>query len=130
MGAAVATTIGRGTGVLFAFSKLVRSGGRFDIRREHLKLEPSIMARLIRLSATGMFQVFIGMASWIGLVRTVSSFGSEAVAGYTFGIRVIVFALLPSFGMGNAAATMVVRRWVRESRIVLNRRFGRPVTTT
>ncbi|HEY7784843.1 MAG TPA: MATE family efflux transporter [Pyrinomonadaceae bacterium] len=107
MGAAVATTIGRGTGVLFAFSKLVRSGGRFDIRREHLKLEPSIMARLIRLSATGMFQVFIGMASWIGLVRTVSSFGSEAVAGYTFGIRVIVFALLPSFGMGNAAATMV-----------------------
>jgi putative MATE family efflux protein len=107
MGAAVATTIGRGTGVLFALSKLVRSGGRFDIRREHLKLEPSIMMRLIRLSATGMFQVFIGMASWIGLVRTVSSFGSDAVAGYTFGIRVIVFALLPSFGMGNAAATMV-----------------------
>ncbi len=65
------------------------------------------MARLVRLSATGTFQVFIGMASWIGLVRIISSFGSNAVAGYTFGIRVILFALLPSWGMANAAATMV-----------------------
>src|SRR5688572_22449054 len=68
-GAAVATTIGRGTGVLYAFSRLIRSVGRFDIRKHHLKLEPSIMARLIRLSATATFQVFIGMASWIGLIR-------------------------------------------------------------
>jgi len=107
VGAAIATNIGRGTGALFALSKLFRSGGRFDIRREHLRLEPAIMARLIRLSGTGTFQVFIGMASWIGLVRTISSFGSDAVAGYTFGIRVILFALLPSWGMANAAATMV-----------------------
>ena len=106
-GAAVATTIGRGTGVLYALSRLVRSGGRFDIRKHHLKLEPSIMARLVRLSATATFQVFIGMASWIGLIRTISSFGSDALAGYTIGIRVIIFALLPSWGMANAAATMV-----------------------
>jgi Na+-driven multidrug efflux pump len=65
------------------------------------------MGRLIRLSATATFQVFIGMASWIGLIRTISSFGSDALAGYTIGIRVIVFALLPSWGMANAAATMV-----------------------
>src|SRR2546427_8260210 len=65
------------------------------------------MARLLRLSSTATFQVFIGMASWIGLVRTVSSFGSNAVAGYTIGIRTIVFAILPSWGMSNAAATMV-----------------------
>ena len=107
VGAAVATNTGRGIGALYALSRLVRSGGRFNIRLRHLRLEPSIMARLIRLSATGTFQVFIGMASWIGLVRTISSFGSDAVAGYTFGIRVILFALLPSWGMSNAAATMV-----------------------
>lgn len=107
VGAAIATNIGRGTGALFALSKLVRGGGRFNIERRHLRIEPSIIGRLIRLSASGTFQVFIGMASWIGLVRIISSFGSNAVAGYTFGIRVILFALLPSWGMANAAATMV-----------------------
>src|SRR5918994_1304391 len=107
VGAAIATNIGRGTGALFALSKLLREGGRFNIEPRHLRLEPSIMWRLVRLSATGTFQVFIGMASWIGLVRIISSFGSDAVAGYTFGIRVILFALLPSWGMANAAATMV-----------------------
>jgi putative MATE family efflux protein len=107
VGAAIATTIGRGIGAIFALSKLVRSGGRFNIERRHLRIEPSVIGRLIRLSASGTFQVFIGMASWIGLVRIISSFGSNAVAGYTFGIRVILFALLPSWGMANAAATMV-----------------------
>lgn len=106
-GAAVATNIGRGTGALYAFVRLVRKGGRFEIKREHFRLEPAIMGRLVRLSATGTFQVFIGMASWIGLVRTLSSFGTDALAGYIVGIRVIMFALLPSFGMSNAAATMV-----------------------
>ena len=107
VGAAIGTNIGRGVGVLYAFSRLVRKGGRFDITRAYLRLEPQIMARLLRLSSTATFQVFIGMASWIGLVRTVSSFGSNAVAGYTIGIRTIVFAILPSWGMSNAAATMV-----------------------
>jgi len=107
VGAAIATNIGRGTGALYAISRLIRSGGRFDIRRHHVRLEPAIMTRLIRLSATGTLQVFIGMASWVGLVRTISSFGTDAVAGYVVGIRVILFALLPSWGMSNAAATMV-----------------------
>ena len=107
VGAAIATNIGRGTGALYALSRLWRAGGRFDIRRQHLRIEPLVMWRMIKLSATGTFQVFIGMASWIGLVRIISSFGSDAVAGYTFGIRVILFALLPSWGMANAAATMV-----------------------
>jgi putative MATE family efflux protein len=107
VGAAVGTNIGRGIGVLYALSRLIRPGGRFDITRAHLKLEPAIMARLVRLSSTATFQVFIGMASWIGLMRTVASFGSNAVAGYMVGIRVIIFALLPSWGMSNAAATMV-----------------------
>ena len=107
VGAAIATTIGRGTGAIFAITKLIRSGGRFNIERRHLRIEPSIISRLIRLSGTGTFQVFVGMASWVSLVRIISSFGSNAVAGYTFGIRVILFALLPSWGMANAAATMV-----------------------
>ncbi|MDX6385164.1 MAG: hypothetical protein QOK48_2737 [Blastocatellia bacterium] len=106
-GAAVATNIGRGTGALYAFIRLVRKGGRFEIKREHFRFELAIMGKLVRLSASGTFQVFIGMASWIGLVRTLSSFGTDALAGYIVGIRVIMFALLPSFGMSNAAATMV-----------------------
>ncbi len=106
VGAAVATNIGRGTGALYAFIRLLRSE-RFDIQRHHFRFEPAIMMRLVKLSATGTFQVFIGMASWIGLVRTISSFGTEVVAGYIVGIRVILFALLPSWGMSNAAATMV-----------------------
>jgi len=107
LGAAIATNIGRGTGALYALSRLIRKGGRFSIERRHLRIEPTIIGRLIRLSGTATFQVFIGMASWIGLVRIISSFGSNAVAGYTLGIRVILFALLPSWGMANAAATMV-----------------------
>jgi putative MATE family efflux protein len=106
-GAAIATTIGRGTGALFAFSRLLRPGGRVSLDRTQLRLDPPLMLRLLRLSAAGAFQVFIGMASWIGLVRILSGFGSDALAGYTIGIRVILFALLPSWGMSNAAATMV-----------------------
>jgi putative MATE family efflux protein len=106
-GAAVATTIGRGAGALYAFSRLVRPGGRVHLARRHFRLDPQLMARLLRLSGSGAFQVFIGMASWIGLIRVLSSFGSDALAGYTIGIRIILFALLPSWGMSNAAATMV-----------------------
>ena len=106
-GAAIATTIGRSTGALYAFSRLVRGGVRVHIKRKHLLPDPALMWRLIRLSASGAFQVFIGMASWIGLIRIISKFGSDALAGYTIGMRIILFALLPSWGMSNAAATMV-----------------------
>jgi MATE family, multidrug efflux pump len=106
-GAALATTIGRGTGVLFQLWTLWRGRGRVVIRRRHLKLDPAVMLRMLRLSGNAMFQVLIGTASWIGLVRIISAFGSAALAGYTIGIRIIVFAILPSWGMSNAAATMV-----------------------
>ena len=106
-GAAVATTIGRGSGVLFQLWTLSRGRGRVVIERRHLKLDPAVMLRLLRLSGNAIFQILIGTASWIGLVRIISAFGSAALAGYTIGIRIIVFALLPSWGMSNAAATMV-----------------------
>ncbi|MBK6486759.1 MAG: MATE family efflux transporter [Gemmatimonadetes bacterium] len=106
-GAAVATTIGRSTGALYALARLLRPGGRVHLSPRFLRIEPVLMWRLVRLSASGTFQIFIGMASWVLLIRVLSSFGSEALAGYTIAMRIIMFALLPSWGMSNAAATMV-----------------------
>ena len=106
-GAAVATTIGRSCGVLFQVAVLMRRDGQVRLRREHFRLDPAVMRTLIALSGSGMLQTFISMASWIGLVRILSSFGSVALAGYTIGVRIILFALLPSWGLSNAAATMV-----------------------
>ena len=106
-GAAIATTIGRGTGVLYQIYRLMRRDGRIVIHRDQLRLRPAVMQTLLRLSGTGTFQVLVGTASWIGLVRIISTFGAQAVAGYTIGVRIIIFALLPSWGLANAAATMV-----------------------
>jgi putative MATE family efflux protein len=106
-GAAVATTIGRGTGVLYQLYRLTRGDATLTIRRPHLKLMPALMANLIRLSGSGTFQVLVGTASYVGLVRILSTFGSNAVAGYTIAIRLVVFWILPSWGLSNAAATMV-----------------------
>ena len=107
-GAAIATNIGRGLGALFALSRLVRgSSARVSIRKRHLRIDRHVIDRLVRLSANGTLQTLIGTASWIGLIRILSSFGSDVLAGYTIGIRVVIFALLPSWGLSNAAATMV-----------------------
>jgi putative MATE family efflux protein len=107
MGAAVATTTGRSVGALYAFSRLWRPGSRIRLDKSHLAPDFAVMWRLVRLSASGTLQIFIGVASWIGLIRILSTFGSEALAGYAIGLRVIIFALFPSWGMSNAAATMV-----------------------
>jgi putative MATE family efflux protein len=107
MGAAVSTTCGRGTAVLVQFAILARGRGRVLIRRDHLKIDTAAMLRLLKISGSGILQAAIATASWIGLVRILSAFGSVAIAGYTIGIRIIVFAILPSWGMSNAAATMV-----------------------
>ncbi|MXW17951.1 MAG: MATE family efflux transporter [Gemmatimonadetes bacterium] len=106
-GAAIATTIGRGVAVLVQLYTLLRLGGTLRIRRPHLRLQPAIMARLVRLSATGTLQTFIATASWIGLIRVTAEFGAEALAGYVIAIRIILFAILPAWGLSNAAATMV-----------------------
>jgi putative MATE family efflux protein len=106
-GAAIATTIGRGTGVLYQLYRLWRRDGRIVIHREQIALKPAVMKTLLRLSGTGTFQVFVSMASWIGLTLINASFGTEALAGFQIAIRIILFALLPAWGLANAAATMV-----------------------
>src|SRR5213595_2837998 len=106
-GAAVATTIGRSTGVLYQLYRLTRGDARVAVRRIHLALRPATMAHLLRLSGSGTFQVLVGTASYVGLVRIMSSFGSQVLAGYTIAIRILIFAMLPSWGLANAAATMV-----------------------
>ena len=106
-GAAIATTIGRGTGVLYQIYRLMRRDGRIAVHREQLRLQPAVMRNLLRLSGSGTFQVLVGSASWIFLVRIISGFGATALAGYTIAFRIIIFALLPSWGLSNAAATMV-----------------------
>ena len=106
-GAAVGTTIGRGSGVVYQLIHLSRGNGRLRIRRSHLKFDFDVMRSIVRISGTATFQNFVGTASWMGLVRILTGFGSAAVAGNTIGIRIILFALLPSFGVSNAAATLV-----------------------
>lgn len=106
-GAAIATTIGRGVGLLMAFGMLARGAGHLAIKRSHLTVEPKTMLSIAQLSGLGTFQVAIGSMSWMGLVRVVAGFGPEAMAGYTIAIRLVIFAMMPAFGLGGAAATMV-----------------------
>jgi putative MATE family efflux protein len=106
-GAAVATSCGRGLGVAFQLLVLSRARGRIRISREHLRLDPAEMWTLLRVSGTGILQNVIGMTSWAGLIRILAGFGSAALAGYTIAIRIVIFALLPSWGMSNASATLV-----------------------
>jgi putative MATE family efflux protein len=106
-GSAVGTTIGRGIGVAFQLWILTSGRGRFVIRAPQVRLDFAVMARMVRLSLTAIFQYMVQMASWIGVVRIIASFGSAAAAANTLAIKIIIFAILPSWGMSNAAATLV-----------------------
>jgi len=107
LGAAVATTIGRGIGVLLQLYILFGGGTRVRMRASDLRPDKATLASVSKIAASGTAQAAIDTASWIGLVRILSSFGSAALAGYTIGMRVVVFAILPSWGLSNATATMV-----------------------
>jgi len=106
-GAAVATLSGRSIGVLYQFYRLLKGTERIRILRRQVHLNFSVLLRLLRVSLTGILQFAIAHTSWIGLVRIVSVFGSAALAGYTIAIRILIFVLMPSWGLSNAAATLV-----------------------
>jgi putative MATE family efflux protein len=107
MGAGVATVIGRTIGILVQIVLLTGNKGNLRLRLRHCRLRFDIIRRLVAISIPAVAQFFVGSASWIVIMRLVSTFGTAATAGYTVAIRVIIFALLPSWGMGNAAAALV-----------------------
>jgi len=106
-GAAIATNIGRGSGVAFQLYHLFKGKGVMQVHLVNLKVHWDIIVRLLTVSAGGAGQFLIASGSWIFLVRILNSFGSDAVAGYFIAIRLIVFAILPAWGMSNASATLV-----------------------
>lgn len=106
-GAAWGTVIGRGMGVAYQFYFLIKGNRLLPVKLRHLTLNTGIIRRLLKTSVGGTLQFFISSCSWIFLGRIISEFHSEAIGGHTIAIRIMIFALLPAWGMANAAATLV-----------------------
>ena len=106
MGAAVATTIGRGTGVVYQLWGF-RKGKRLAITPPDRRFDLDVIKSLLRLSAGGIGQMMIATASYVGLIRILATFGSAVLAGYVVSIRIVIFIILPAWGLSNAAATLV-----------------------
>jgi putative MATE family efflux protein len=106
-GAALATFTGRSIGVLYQFYRLLRGTERIRILKAQLRINVEVLVRLVRVSLAGILQFTIADVSWVGLVRIISLFGSDALAAYTIAIRIVIFIILPSWGLSNAAATLV-----------------------
>ena len=106
-GAAIATTTGRGIGVCFQLYHLLRGSGLFRIARKYFIPDRALIKSLLKIAWTGTAQFLVNSASWIVLVRIMARYGDTAIAGYQVAIRVVVFFLLPAWGMSNAAATLV-----------------------
>ncbi|MBM7113578.1 MATE family efflux transporter [Archangium primigenium] len=107
LGAAVATTLSRGVGVLYQLRALARGRGRLVIARRHLGMEPRTLLSLLRLSGSALLQALLTMGNWLVLMRIIAQFGSAALAGYTIAMRIILLAQQPSWGLSHAAGTLV-----------------------
>ncbi len=106
-GASVATTTGRSIGVFFQLWQLYSGKHRVVVRPRHVRVNLPVLWKLLRVSITGILQFLVVTCSYLGLVRIVSFFGSTAIAGYTIAFRMIIFTILPAWGLSNAAATLV-----------------------
>jgi putative MATE family efflux protein len=106
-GAAIATAVGRGLGVLYQIYRLSGGRSRVSVPWRAVRIVPSVMLRMARVSGMGVVQYLVSTASFLGLMRILAEFGDVALAGHTIAVRVIIFVLLPAWGMGNAAATLV-----------------------
>ena len=107
MGAAIATNIGRGTAVVFQLAILFFGWSTIQIKIKDFVIRFKVMLNLIKVSLGGIAQFLIGTSSWVFLMRMMAEFGSEVLAGYTIAIRIMLFTLMPAWGMSNAAATLV-----------------------
>ena len=106
-GAAIATNIGRGVGVLYGLYYLCGGGGKIRLHIANLVLQMAVIVALLRISIGGVSQFLVSTASWVFLMQIVSGFGSAAVAGYTIAVRIVMFSILPAWGLSNAVATLV-----------------------
>lgn len=106
-GAAVSTSIGRSIGVLFQLYMLSKGSAHLEILKKHIRLKLKLMWNILEVAGVGVLQLLVATASWVVMVRLVQSFGSQATAGYTVAIRIVIFSTLPSWGLGSAAATLV-----------------------
>ena len=106
-GAAVSTSIGRSIGIVFQLYMLSKGSAHLNILRKHIRLKLKLMWNIFEVAGIGVLQLLIATASWLAMVRIVQSFGSQATAGYTVAIRIVIFSTLPSWGLGSAAATLV-----------------------
>jgi len=106
-GAAMATVMGRSVGVLMQVWILVRGSEHLRVLRAHLAWDGPVVRGIVRTSLGGVGQMIVGMTSWIFLMRILASIGSEAVAGATIALRIMMFTMMPAWGMSNAAATLV-----------------------
>jgi putative MATE family efflux protein len=106
-GAAVATTIGRGTGVLYQLWHLAGHHSRVRMRLRHLRPDRESLATILTTAGSGVAQLLISTTSWVGLFKILALFGSAALAGYTIAMRIVIFALMPAWGLANAGSTLV-----------------------
>jgi putative MATE family efflux protein len=106
-GAAVSTSIGRSIGILFQLYMLSRGSAHLRILRKHIRIKLRLMWNIFEVAGIGVLQLLVATASWLVMVRMIQTFGSQATAGYTVAIRIVIFSTLPSWGLGSAAATLV-----------------------